>query len=87
MDIGDQVLYIFNDEIDLDRDLGEIISVPEDAPPGFFMVRFADKFTGLIHDSDLRRVKTRQEKRMHRGYFGCLDNPCPEHHSTKGNEG
>lgn len=86
MDIGDQVLYIFNGEIDLDRDLGKITDWLEEQPD-FFTVRFADGFEGPIPRDDLRRVVTPHEKRMHHGYFGCLDSPCPVHHSTSQNEG
>lgn len=80
MDIGDQVLYIFNDEIDLDRDLGKITDWSEESSD-FFTVRFNDGYEGLIHKDDIRRVTTPQEKRMQHGYFGCLQTPCPEHNS------
>lgn len=86
MDIGDQVLYIFNDEIDLDRDQGKIIAWSE-TTPDFFQVWFADGFVGPIHKDDLRRIKTSQEKRMEHGFFGCLQNPCPQHNSNRENEG
>lgn len=85
MDIGDQVLYIFNEEIDLDRDLGKITDWWEETP-NFFTVRFNDGFEGLIHKDDLRRVVVPQEKRMHHGYFGCLEDPCPEHNSTSNDQ-
>lgn len=84
MKIGDQVLYLQNELIDLDRDLGEVVDITEDGDP---VVRYADGFQGVQDAVDLRRVKTSQEKRMHHGYFGCLEHPCPMHHSTSQNEG
>ena len=83
MKIGDQVLYVLNDPVDLDRDLGEVIDIDEDGDP---VVRFSDGFVIAMDPIDLRRVKTRQEDRMNHGYFGCLENPCPVHHSTSSDQ-
>lgn len=82
MKIGDQVLYLLNDEIDLDRDLGSV----EDIDGEWLTVRFNDGFRGPIPRLDVKRLVTRHEKRMNHGYFGCLETPCPDHSTSSDQE-
>jgi hypothetical protein len=83
MKIGDQVLYLQNEPIDLDRDLGVIEDFTEDGDP---VVLYADGFRGVQDLEDLRRVKGSQSRPMHHGYFGCLQDPCPVHNSTSSDQ-
>jgi hypothetical protein len=76
MDIGDRVVYVLNDEIDLNRDVGTIASW-EDLEQHWPQVLFADGETLTVDRCDLKPLveKTPPQKPMHL-HFGCSEDPC-----------
>lgn len=76
MDIGDRVVYVLNDEIDLGRDVGTIVGW-EDEHPKLPRVHFDDGDTYTVDLSDLKLLRGTRliQKPMHL-HFGCYENPC-----------
>lgn len=77
MDIGDRVVYVLNDEIDLARDAGTITSW-EDCDQECPRVTFDDGEVLTVDRTDLRRLveKRPTQKPLHL-HFGCSQDPCP----------
>lgn len=77
MDIGDRVVYLLNDKIDLNRDVGTIVGWDEyyqDCP----RVLFEDGNVYPVDRTDLKLLVEKQASQhpMHL-HFGCEENPCP----------
>lgn len=77
MDIGDRVVYVLNDEIDLSRDAGTIVGW-DDCAQECPRVLFEDGDILTVDRVDLKLLIEKQppQKPMHL-HFGCNTNPCP----------
>lgn len=77
MDVGDRVVYVLNDEIDLNRDAGTIVGWDEcdqECP----RVLFDDDNCFTVDRTDLKvLVEKKPKQAMLHGHFGCLQTPCP----------
>jgi hypothetical protein len=77
MDVGDRVVYVLNDQIDLNRDVGTIVGWATDEPDSP-RVLFDDGDVGIVGRADLMLLVEKRpvQKPMHL-HFGCSENPCP----------
>lgn len=77
MDVGDRVVYVLNDTIDLNRDAGTIVGWDEceqECP----RVLFDDGDTYTVDRSELKVLHEKRsiQQPMHL-HFGCAETPCP----------
>lgn len=78
MDIGDRVVYVLNDEIDLTRDAGTLIAWDEGFDQQYARVQFDDGEDWTVPRLDLKPlVEKRSEPEPMHLHFGCSENPCP----------
>lgn len=77
MDIGDRVVYVLNDEIDLARDAGEIIAWDEGFEQQYARVAFDNGEDWTVPRGALKLLIEKQapQKSSHL-YFGCTETPC-----------
>jgi hypothetical protein len=83
MNVGDRVVYVLNDQINLNRDCGTVVGLGESASDCCWVL-FDDGAAYEVDQIDLRPLV---DLRPVHGHFGCLEDPCPVHNSTSDDEG
>lgn len=75
MDVGDRVVYVLNDEIDLDRDAGTVVAFEEVLHHP--VVEFDDGYKTAVNPDELKKLVEKRPKQtaMHL-HFGCSEDPC-----------